>query len=82
MTEFRGFPPETRDELRAILGSDLTVQENDWKSGSQITPNHQRKLSDDVGARRGLTSAIDHAPNGIADWGPGVQSTFDLRQSV
>src|SRR4051812_11184327 len=50
MTEFRGFPPETRDELRAAL----------------------------VRVRPALTLAIRYAPNGIADWGPGFHSAFDL----
>src|ERR1700731_4962366 len=41
--EFRGFPPATRDELRAALGSELTVQESDWNCGNRITPNHQQQ---------------------------------------
>jgi peptide/nickel transport system substrate-binding protein len=57
--EFRGFPPATRDELQAALGSELTVQESDWNCGNLITPNHQRKPFDDVRVRRALTLAID-----------------------
>jgi peptide/nickel transport system substrate-binding protein len=57
--EFRGFPPATRDELQAALGSKLTVQESDWNCGNLITPNHQRKPFDDVRVRRALTLAID-----------------------
>src|SRR6266480_3384021 len=38
MTEFRGFPPETRDERRAALGSELTVQESDWNCGEPDQP--------------------------------------------
>jgi len=57
--EFRGFPPSTRDELQAALGSELTVQESDWNCGNLITPNHKRKPFDDVRVRRALTLAID-----------------------
>ncbi|HEX3863140.1 MAG TPA: ABC transporter substrate-binding protein [Stellaceae bacterium] len=57
--EFRGFPPATRDELKAALGDQITVQESDWNCGSLITLNHQRKPFDDVRVRRALTLAID-----------------------
>jgi peptide/nickel transport system substrate-binding protein len=57
--EFRGFPPATRVELQAALGSELTVQESDWNCGNLITPNHKRKPFDDVRVRRALTLAID-----------------------
>jgi len=57
--EFRGFPPATRDELKADLGDQLTVQESDWNCGALITPNHRRKPFDDVRVRRALTLAID-----------------------
>jgi peptide/nickel transport system substrate-binding protein len=66
--EFRGFPPATRDELRAALGSELTIQESDWNCGNLITPNHQRKPFDDVRVRRALTLAIDrwHGAPGLS----------------
>ncbi|HEX3952520.1 MAG TPA: ABC transporter substrate-binding protein [Stellaceae bacterium] len=57
--EFRGFPPSTRDELKAALGDQITVQESDWNCGSLVTLNHKRKPFDDVRVRRALTLAID-----------------------
>ena len=57
--EFRGFPPATRDELKAVLGDQVAVQESDWNCANLITPNHQRKPFDDARVRRALTLAID-----------------------
>ena len=42
MIEFRGFPPATRDELKADLGDKIAVQESDWNCGNPITPNHNK----------------------------------------
>jgi peptide/nickel transport system substrate-binding protein len=66
--EFRGFPPATRDELKAALGDKITVQESDWNCTALITPNHQHKPFDDVRVRRALTLAIDrwHSAAGMA----------------
>src|SRR5205807_354106 len=57
--EFRGFPPSVRDELKAALGDQLTVQESDWNCGTLVIPNHRKKPFDDVRVRRALTLAID-----------------------
>ena len=57
--EFRSFPPATRDELKAALGDQITVQESDWNCGSLVTLNHKHKPFDDVRVRRALTLAFD-----------------------
>jgi len=57
--EFRGFPPQSRDDLVKALGKDITVQTSDWNCGLYFTPNHKRKPFDDVRVRRALTLAVD-----------------------
>lgn len=57
--EFRGFPPKSRDDLKAALGDQLTVQESDWNCVLLITPNHDVPPFNDVKARRALTLAVD-----------------------
>jgi peptide/nickel transport system substrate-binding protein len=66
MIEFRGFPPATRDELKADLGDKIAVQESDWNCGNPITLNHKYKPFDDVRVRRALTLAIDRWGGALA----------------
>jgi peptide/nickel transport system substrate-binding protein len=57
--EFRGFPPNSRDDLKKALGDKLTVQESNWNCVLILTPNQTKKPFDDVRVRRALTLAID-----------------------
>jgi peptide/nickel transport system substrate-binding protein len=57
--EFRGFPPNSRDDLVKALGKQITVQESNWNCVLIFTPNQRKKPFDDVGVRRALTLAVD-----------------------
>lgn len=57
--EFRGFPPEQRDNLVNALGDEIVVQESDWNCVLVFTPNTKRKPFDDVRVRQALTLAVD-----------------------
>ena len=57
--EFRGFPPNSRDDLVKALGNKITVQESNWNCALLFSPNQLRKPFDDVRVRRALTLAID-----------------------
>ena len=57
--EFRGFPPQSRDDLVKALGDKIMVQESDWNCVLLFTPNHARKPFDDPRVRRALSLGLD-----------------------
>ncbi len=57
--EFRGFPPQARDDLVKALGDKIKVQESDWNCALFFTPNQRRKPFEDVRVRRALTLGVD-----------------------
>ncbi len=59
LIQFRGFPPDVRDQLQKDLGGNLRVQESTWNCSLYATANPFKKPFDDVRVRRALNLAID-----------------------
>jgi peptide/nickel transport system substrate-binding protein len=59
LIEFRGVPPAIRDDLRNVLGKQLTVQESPWIVNLTVAINTERKPFDDPRVRRALSLAVD-----------------------
>jgi peptide/nickel transport system substrate-binding protein len=57
--QFRGFTPAERDNLKAVLGNKITVQESPWNCMLLVSINHDKRPFDDKRVRRALTLALD-----------------------
>jgi peptide/nickel transport system substrate-binding protein len=57
--QFRGFTPKARDDIKAALGDQITVQESPWDCNLLVAINHTKKPFDDKRVRRALTLALD-----------------------
>lgn len=57
--QFHGFTPADRDNLEAVLGDRISVQESPWNCMLLVSINHERKPFDDKRVRRALTLALD-----------------------